>query len=145
MGSEEAKAHPFFHTIDWTALVNRRLRPPFRPRVESDVELSSSDQRRVQVSSAYGAASRRSSVDGTGGTEAFRNFTFSRDTSGDVSIPVVAVDDEESVWQAGLLQESFKSFGGEEWDVQQRSRVGWTSGSRTPGLDRRSSEIGYMN
>ena len=35
-GEEAIKAHPFFQLMDWQALEERRLRPPFRPRIVSD-------------------------------------------------------------------------------------------------------------
>ncbi|KAG0148125.1 hypothetical protein CROQUDRAFT_670105 [Cronartium quercuum f. sp. fusiforme G11] len=150
-GAEEAKDHGFFRTINWTALVNRRLRPPFRPRVESDADLS---QRQVPSSSklfAHGAHSRRSSVDGRGGTDVFRHFTFSRNTSGS-SLAPMASDDDETVWQT-TLPDSFMSFGyrgmddelGGEGRWDHSMPLGWTSGSRTgAGFERRSSEIGYL-
>lgn len=35
-GREEAiKAHPFFHSIDWEALEERKVKPPFRPKIVS--------------------------------------------------------------------------------------------------------------
>lgn len=35
-GLEEAiKFHPFFREIDWTLLEQRKIRPPFRPRIVS--------------------------------------------------------------------------------------------------------------
>ena len=29
------KSHPFFKTIDWQALYNRGIKPPFKPRVKN--------------------------------------------------------------------------------------------------------------
>lgn len=29
--------HPFFKEIDWNALENRKVKPPFRPRIVSTV------------------------------------------------------------------------------------------------------------
>ena len=35
-GLEEAiKLHPFFREIDWTLLEQRKVRPPFKPRIVS--------------------------------------------------------------------------------------------------------------
>lgn len=35
-GLEEAiKFHPFFREIDWTLLEQRKIRPPFKPRIVS--------------------------------------------------------------------------------------------------------------
>lgn len=32
-GSQQVKAHPFFHGIDWEALYHRQIRPPLQPNV----------------------------------------------------------------------------------------------------------------
>lgn len=34
------QAHSFFKEMDWTALEQRKVKPPFRPRIVSDSELS---------------------------------------------------------------------------------------------------------
>lgn len=34
--AEELKEHPFFKTIDWVALAQKQVPPPFKPSVESD-------------------------------------------------------------------------------------------------------------
>ncbi|KAK4701588.1 hypothetical protein P7C70_g4643, partial [Phenoliferia sp. Uapishka_3] len=39
-GAEEIRRHLFFHGLDWNALANRRIQPPFRPSVESAVDTS---------------------------------------------------------------------------------------------------------
>lgn len=40
-GLEEAiKLHPFFREIDWTLLEQRKIRPPFKPRIVSTHTLS---------------------------------------------------------------------------------------------------------
>eukprot|EP00730_Choanoeca_flexa_P002683 TRINITY_DN11131_c0_g2_i2.p2 TRINITY_DN11131_c0_g2~~TRINITY_DN11131_c0_g2_i2.p2 ORF type:complete len:493 (+),score=114.32 TRINITY_DN11131_c0_g2_i2:2792-4270(+) len=41
---EEVKAHKFFKTIDFTALEARKLSPPWRPHVASDLDLRNIDQ-----------------------------------------------------------------------------------------------------
>jgi serine/threonine protein kinase len=35
-GIDEIMNHPFFETIDWDALENKDVKPPYRPRVKSD-------------------------------------------------------------------------------------------------------------
>ncbi|KAL8278278.1 hypothetical protein RQP46_009310 [Phenoliferia psychrophenolica] len=42
-GAEEIRRHLFFHGLDWNALANRRIQPPFRPSVESAVDTSNVD------------------------------------------------------------------------------------------------------
>ncbi|KRX66993.1 RAC-beta serine/threonine-protein kinase A, partial [Trichinella sp. T9] len=42
--AQEIMAHPFFEPIDWQALYEKRLVPPFRPEVQSDTDTSYFDQ-----------------------------------------------------------------------------------------------------
>lgn len=45
-GPEDAKpirVHPFFRHIDWTVLVNRKVEPPFKPSVTSELDVSQFD------------------------------------------------------------------------------------------------------
>ncbi|KAI0750693.1 Pkinase-domain-containing protein [Daedaleopsis nitida] len=39
----ELKAHPFFKSIDWDALYNKQVTPPFKPIVESDESVANFD------------------------------------------------------------------------------------------------------
>eukprot|EP00002_Diphylleia_rotans_P035952 TRINITY_DN7883_c0_g1_i1.p1 TRINITY_DN7883_c0_g1~~TRINITY_DN7883_c0_g1_i1.p1 ORF type:complete len:452 (+),score=91.06 TRINITY_DN7883_c0_g1_i1:185-1540(+) len=41
--AEEIKSHPFFAPIDWLGLSQRRVNPPFRPRVRSPADSSNFD------------------------------------------------------------------------------------------------------
>ncbi|XP_031438484.1 protein kinase C epsilon type-like [Clupea harengus] len=44
-GLEEAiKAHPFFKEIDWVLLEQRRVRPPFKPRIKTKRDVNNFDQ-----------------------------------------------------------------------------------------------------
>lgn len=43
-GPAEIKAHPFFSTIDWKKLALKKIRPPFKPSVESAVDTSNFDK-----------------------------------------------------------------------------------------------------
>ncbi|KAJ0173402.1 hypothetical protein K1T71_010551 [Dendrolimus kikuchii] len=42
-GAAGIRAHPFFRDMDWEALAQRRLRPPFRPKVKSKREAANFD------------------------------------------------------------------------------------------------------
>ncbi|EGG12245.1 uncharacterized protein MELLADRAFT_46668 [Melampsora larici-populina 98AG31] len=164
LGSEEIKTHSFFKTIEWTNLLNRRLRPPFRPRVESDADVT--DKRVYGLSSFNVIPSRRSSVDNLNShhqtnrsSEAFRNFTFSRNTSGS-SLVRLGFEDEldEQNWERESFRENgfrhdddelldrghdrFGRIDGRERELGSKdryrvSRVGMA-------YDRRSSEVGYL-
>lgn len=35
-GMSNIKKHPFFKNIDWDAILNKKIRPPFIPRIQSD-------------------------------------------------------------------------------------------------------------
>lgn len=38
-GSEDAiRAHPFFREIEWDALEQRRVKPPFKPRIVNNIK-----------------------------------------------------------------------------------------------------------
>ena len=41
--AEELKAHPFFADVDWKALGNKNLVPPFKPRLKSELDTSNFD------------------------------------------------------------------------------------------------------
>src|SRR5258707_10442476 len=42
-GAEEIKRHPFFEKIDWRRLAQKKIQPPFKPRVRSPVDVSNFD------------------------------------------------------------------------------------------------------
>lgn len=37
-GVDGLKAHPFFNSIDWDAIYNKKIKPPFIPKLKSDME-----------------------------------------------------------------------------------------------------------
>ncbi len=42
-GAAEVKAHPFFKTVDWEKLFNRQTKPPFKPAVKNDKDITNMD------------------------------------------------------------------------------------------------------
>jgi serum/glucocorticoid-regulated kinase 2 len=42
-GAEEIKQHPFFKTIDWKKLLQKRVQPPFKPSVTGLIDVSNFD------------------------------------------------------------------------------------------------------
>ncbi|OAA73304.1 serine/threonine-protein kinase sck1 [Cordyceps fumosorosea ARSEF 2679] len=38
--AEELKQHPFFNDIDWTLLTQKRIAPPFKPKLKSETDVS---------------------------------------------------------------------------------------------------------
>ncbi|KFG58935.1 AGC kinase [Toxoplasma gondii RUB] len=47
--AEEIKRHPFFGRIDWEALQAKRMRPPFRPRLQSPTDVQYFDNEFVKL------------------------------------------------------------------------------------------------
>ncbi|KAI9183929.1 Serine/threonine-protein kinase [Blastocladiella emersonii ATCC 22665] len=43
-GAAEIKAHPFFATVDWRALLEKKITPPFKPAVENAFDTSNFDE-----------------------------------------------------------------------------------------------------
>ncbi|OZJ01583.1 Serine/threonine-protein kinase gad8 [Bifiguratus adelaidae] len=43
-GSQDIKSHPFFASIDWRRLMQKKLQPPFKPSVESAFDTSNFDE-----------------------------------------------------------------------------------------------------
>ncbi len=37
-GLNDIKAHPFFKTIDWVAIYNKKIKPPFMPKLNSEID-----------------------------------------------------------------------------------------------------------
>jgi len=37
-GEDEIKSHPFFKTIDWTAIEQKKIKPPFVPKIKSEID-----------------------------------------------------------------------------------------------------------
>ena len=44
LGEPAILTHPFFREIDWHALENKRIRPPFRPRTRNKRDVNNFDQ-----------------------------------------------------------------------------------------------------
>ena len=43
-GAFDIQEHPFFHEIEWAKLLEREMKPPFRPRVSSDTDIRNFDK-----------------------------------------------------------------------------------------------------
>ena len=42
-GAEDIRRHPFFKGVDWNALEALRVEPPFKPKVESETDITNFD------------------------------------------------------------------------------------------------------
>lgn len=49
----ELRAHPFFADIDWDALRNKKIPPPFKPHLNSETDTSNFDPEFTQASTSY--------------------------------------------------------------------------------------------
>jgi serine/threonine protein kinase len=68
----ELKEHPFFAGIDWTALAQRRVEPPFKPTVESDESVECFDTEFTSADvAAFGLDSDHESLDEDDPSEAW--------------------------------------------------------------------------
>jgi hypothetical protein len=38
LGLNNIKAHPFFQSIDWEAIYNKKIKPPFIPKIKSEID-----------------------------------------------------------------------------------------------------------
>ncbi|XP_036375762.1 protein kinase C theta type-like [Megalops cyprinoides] len=68
------RQHPFFRDVDWVALENRQVEPPFRPTVKSPSDCSNFDKEFINEKPRLSCADRTliNSVDQT----MFNNFSF---------------------------------------------------------------------
>ena len=41
---EEIKAHPWFSGVDWNLILNKQIKPPFKPRISSQEDLKYIDE-----------------------------------------------------------------------------------------------------
>lgn len=67
-GSEEVMAHPFFSTIDWDDVREKRLVPPFRPALRDELDTSNFDAEFTGMDAVLSPTCRRG--------ELFRGFSF---------------------------------------------------------------------
>jgi len=43
-GSNEIRNHPFFNNIDWDLIAAKEVKPPFKPRVMGESDISNIDR-----------------------------------------------------------------------------------------------------
>ncbi|ORZ40381.1 kinase-like domain-containing protein [Catenaria anguillulae PL171] len=73
-GPAEVKSHPFFASIDWQALIEKRVVPPFKPSVENAFDTSNFDEeftREVPMDSVVNESVLSQTVQGQ-----FAGFTY---------------------------------------------------------------------
>jgi len=80
--AEEIKNHPFFALIDWEALGNKQVSPPFKPNVSSDDDTSCFDPAFTEEETTidWPTISKNLSRNGTNASEVFSGFTYSGET-----------------------------------------------------------------
>lgn len=48
-GSEEIKRHPWFEKVDWEAILTKRIRPPYVPKIKGELDVSNFDEEFTSV------------------------------------------------------------------------------------------------
>lgn len=43
-GGEEIKRHAWFERVDWDAILDKRIKPPFVPKIKSELDVSNFDE-----------------------------------------------------------------------------------------------------
>jgi serine/threonine protein kinase len=89
LGVQEIKSHPFFHSIDWAALEKLQVAAPFKPKVETELDVTNFDTAFTDEpvvitppppTSELEAAAKEDAGDGSKGPESadsdFSDFSF---------------------------------------------------------------------
>jgi len=42
-GALDIKRHPWFQRVDWDAILNKQIRPPFIPKIKNEIDVSCFD------------------------------------------------------------------------------------------------------
>ena len=42
-GAKEIKDHPWFEKLNWEQLLNKKVKPPFMPKLSSDIDITNFD------------------------------------------------------------------------------------------------------
>lgn len=78
-GGAEVKVHPFFSSLDWTALYERRLRPPFDPCKNQNIGDTENFDREFTDMPLHSVDEGNSSLTPRE-DDAFLNFTFEEES-----------------------------------------------------------------
>ncbi|OWA51761.1 RAC-gamma serine/threonine-protein kinase [Hypsibius exemplaris] len=74
---KEIQAHKYFSTIDWDALLNKRIKPPFKPEVTDDADTRYFEQEFTKRTVQLTPPAARSTKDGPSPEAVyFKNFSF---------------------------------------------------------------------
>jgi serine/threonine protein kinase len=88
-GGEEVRRHRFFHDIDWTALLNREITPPFNPCRQHDGDADTDNFEKeftlmpvnsVETASASRQALLAEGLSNSESSDTFSNFTYQEDS-----------------------------------------------------------------
>jgi len=75
--AEEVKAHPFLAGIDWTAVYQRRVTPPFQPNVSAQTDVKYFDKEFVDLPAVNSEVNERNLAD----VNHFEGFTYQPPTA----------------------------------------------------------------
>ncbi|KAG5354695.1 Serine/threonine-protein kinase SCH9 [Yarrowia sp. B02] len=99
--ARELRRHPFFHDIDWDALVQKKIPPPFKPHVASETDTSNFDPEFTEASTSLFKSMKVGTPLSPRIQDNFVGFTFVGESSMDehfkhrpTSRPVETVDED---------------------------------------------------
>ena len=91
-GADEVKEHPWFADINWTALVEKQLDPPFVPTIASDLDVSNFENEFVRMPAVDSA---RADVPADPSSLTYQGFSYVPDQeSMDIKMDVEGVEGE---------------------------------------------------
>ena len=48
-GGEEIKCHPWFEKVDWNALMEKKIKPPFIPKIKNELDVTHFDEEFTKI------------------------------------------------------------------------------------------------
>lgn len=75
-GVQDIKNHPWFHNFDWAKLINKKMVPPFKPQLKSDVDVSCFDTEftELQINSNQESLFSQNDIDNAN----FEGFSYAK-------------------------------------------------------------------
>lgn len=94
--SKEIKKHAFWNEIDWDKLLNKQIKPPFKPAVESESDVSNFDpnftNQEPVLDANNGGGAESGSVISNSVQKQFAGFTFNQDSELAKSTPPASLN-----------------------------------------------------
>ncbi|KAJ5257113.1 hypothetical protein N7478_013217 [Penicillium angulare] len=143
----ELQAHPFFHDVDWDALCKKQVIPPFKPKLQSDLDTSNFDpeftnalENNMSLNDRAAALANGLMPAGTplspGMQANFKGFTFVNESSIDHHVNLDHDEEEEEDMDEDTLlkSESWRSHRPTNSTDQRMTGVQKASDGADPGI-----------